>query len=411
MPSKSQAGLAGLHQVMAGYVKRREMPGLVTLLSRRGEVWVDAIGAKAFGGDPVARDTIFRIASMTKPITAAAAMILIEDHKLELNEPVDRLLPELAHRKVLRRLEAPLDDTVPAKRSITVRDLLTFCMGFGQIVASPVAYPILEAADELEIGMGGPEPSVTPPPEEWIRRLGSLPLMYQPGEKWMYHTSADVLGVLIARASGNSFESFLRERLFEPLAMHDTGFSVPAAKVDRFATSYWTHFKTGALAIFDEAPGGQWSRPPAFPSGGAGLVSTIDDYRAFGEMLLNHGWHRGERILSRASIELMTSDQLSAEQKADAGLVPGFFTDHGWGFGMSVVTQGDRKGESVGAFGWDGGLGTSWRADPRSGLVGILMTQKMWTSPNPPQVCRDFWTLAYQAIAGEGPLFPARGGR
>jgi CubicO group peptidase (beta-lactamase class C family) len=395
MPSKSQAGLAGLHQVMAGYVKRREMPGLVTLLSRRGEVWVDAIGAKAFGGDPVARDTIFRIASMTKPITAAAAMILIEDHKLELNEPVDRLLPELAHRKVLRRLEAPLDDTVPAHRSITVRDLLTFCMGFGQIVASPVAYPILEAANELEIGMGGPEPSVTPPPEEWLRRLGSLPLMYQPGEKWMYHTSADVLGVLIARASGDSFESFLHERLFEPLAMHDTGFSVPAAKVDRFATSYWTHFESGALAIFDEAQGGQWSRPPAFPSGGAGLVSTIDDYRAFGEMLLNHGEHRGERILSRASIELMTSDQLSAEQKADAGLVPGFFAGHGWGFGMSVVTQGDRKGESVGAFGWDGGLGTSWRADPRSGLVGILMTQKMWTSPNPPQVCRDFWTLAF----------------
>ena len=362
----SRARLGRMHEVMAGYVERGEVPGLVTLVSRRGEVHVDAIGMKAVSdSDPIRRDTIFRISSMTKPITATATMILVEECKVRLDEPVVRWLPELAERKVLKRLDGPLDDTVPANRPITLRDLLTFRMGFGQMMAPPDAYPILKAASEQQIGMGPPSPSMLPAPDEWMRRLGRLPLMHQPGERWMYNTGSDVLGVLIVRVSGQPLETFFQERIFEPLGMKDTGFSVPTPKLDRLATSYWTDPESGELAVYDEAEGGQWSRSPAFPSGAGGLVSTIDDYLAFGQMMLNQGKHGNERILSRLSVETMTTDQLTPEQKAVSGLVPGFFDSHGWGFGVSVVTRRDDIAAVPGRYGWDGGLGTSWYSDPR----------------------------------------------
>jgi CubicO group peptidase (beta-lactamase class C family) len=393
----SRARLGRLHDAMAGYVERGQVPGIVTLIRWRGEVHVEAIGTKALGGgDPMRRDTIFRIASMTKPITAVATMILVEECKLRLDEPVDRLLPELANRKVLKRLDGSLDETEPANRPITVRDLLTFRMGLGIVMAPPGTYPIQKAMDDQLLGQGPPAPLTPPAPDEWIRRLGTLPLMHQPGEKWMYHTGSDVLGVLIARASGQALESFLRERLFEPLGMKDTGFSVPATQVDRLATAYWTNAKTGALELYDEAKGGQWSRPPAFPSGGGGLVSTVDDYLAFGQMMLGKGKHGTARILSRPSVELMTTDHLTPEQKADVGVFLG--DSRGWGFGVAVVTRRDDVAGSVGRFGWDGGLGTSSTSDPREDMVGILMTQAAWTSPSPPGVYLDFWTSAYQAI-------------
>jgi CubicO group peptidase (beta-lactamase class C family) len=393
----SKVALDRLHELMAGYVQRAEVPGVVTLISRAGEVHVDAIGTKAAepGSGPVARDTIFRISSMTKPITAAAAMILVEEGKLELDQPVDRLLPELANRRVLRRLDGPIDDTVPARRAITVRDLLTFRLGFGQMMAPPDAYPILKAANALQIGMGPPSPAATPAPDEWLRRLGTLPLMHQPGERWMYNTGSDVLGVLIARAADQTLETFFRERIFEPLGMKDTAFSVPAAKLDRLPTSYWTDFKTGARAVYDPAEGGQWSRPPSFPSGAAGLVSTVDDYLAFGRMMLgmmsNGGQHGGARILSARSLQAMTTDQLTPGQKARSGLGAGTFDNHGWGFGVSVITRHDDVEGRVGSFGWDGGLGTAWRSDPKREMVSLLMTQTAWTSPSPPPICLDFW--------------------
>ena len=395
----STARLGRMHDVMVGYVERGEVPGLVTLVSRRDEAHIDAIGTRAIAdGTPMRRDTIFRISSMTKPITAVATMILVEECKVRLDEPVDRWLPELAERQVLKRLDGPLDDTVPANRSITVRDLLTFRMGFGQMMAPPDAYPILKAASEQQIGMGPPSPSTLPAPDEWMRRLGQLPLMHQPGERWMYNTGSDVLGVLIARASGQPLEAFLRERIFEPLGMKDTGFSVPAASLDRLATSYWTNPASGELAVYDEAEGGQWSHPPAFPSGAGGLVSTIDDYLAFGQMMLSQGKHKSLRILSRLSVETMTTDQLTHEQKAVSGLISGYFDSHGWGFGVSVVTRRDDVAAVPGRYGWDGGMGTSWYSDPREEMITILMSQCAWTSPSPPDVCLDFWTSAYQAI-------------
>jgi CubicO group peptidase (beta-lactamase class C family) len=395
----SSARLACMHDVMASYVERGELPGLVTLVSRRGELHVDVIGSMAFGDSaPMPRDTIFRISSMTKPITAAATMILVEECRLRLDEPVDRWLPELSERKVLKRLDGPLDDTVPAHRPITVRDLLTFRMGFGQMMALPDAYPILLAAHKQQIGMGPPNPSEQPAPDEWMRRLGQLPLMHQPGERWMYNTGADVLGVLIARVSGQPLETFLRERLFEPLGMKDTAFSVPAASLNRLATSYSNDPASGDLVVYDQAEGGQWSRPPAFPSGAGGLVSTIDDYLAFGQMMLSQGKHENSRILSRLSVETMTTDQLTSEQKAISGLVPGFFDNHGWGFGLSIITRRNDIAAVPGRYGWDGGLGTSWYSDPREDIVTIIMTQRAWTSPSPPNVCLDFWISAYQAI-------------
>jgi CubicO group peptidase (beta-lactamase class C family) len=269
-------------------------------------------------------------------------------------------------------------------------------MGFGQMMAPPDTYPILSAASEQQIGMGPPSPSSMPAPDEWMRRLGSLPLMHQPGEQWMYNTGSDVLGVLIARASGQPLEMFLRQRIFEPLEMRDTGFSVPEASLDRLATSYWTNPASGKLTVYDEARGGQWSHSPAFPSGAGGLVSTIDDYLAFGQMMLSLGKHGNERILSRLSVELMTTDQLTSEQKAAPSLISGFLDGHGWGFGVSVVTRRDDIAAVPGRYGWDGGLGTSWYSDPREEMVIILMTQCAWASPSPPNVY--FWTLAYQAI-------------
>jgi CubicO group peptidase (beta-lactamase class C family) len=397
----STAGLGQLHDRMAAHVERGALPGLVTLVSRRGQVQVDAIGTQTLGrAAPMRRDTIFRISSMTKPITAAAAMILVEDGTLRLDEPVDRILPELADRRVLTRLDASLDDTVPAHRSITLRDLLTFRMGFGLIWGPQDATPIQRAAAALDLqAFGPPKPRVQPAPDEWMRRFATLPLMHQPGERWMYNTGAEVLGVLLARAAGQPLEALLRTRLFEPLGMKDTAFSVPTEKLDRLATSYMADPVTGRLEVFDEAEGGQWSRPPAFPSAAAGLVSTVDDMLAFGAMMLEKGTLRGVRVLSASSVDAMATDQITLAQKGASGrsLDPTFWEHRGWGLGLSVVTRGDELSPVPGRFGWDGGLGTSWCTDPRKDLVAILMTQRS-EYPYGSAVYRDFWTSTYGAI-------------
>jgi CubicO group peptidase (beta-lactamase class C family) len=394
----SKERLGHMHDVMARHVERGEVPGMVTLVSRRGEAHVDAIGMKSVGGsDAMRRDTIFRIASMTKPIAAAATMVLVEERRVRLDEPVDPWLPELAGRKVLQRLDGPLDDTVPASRPITVRDLLTLRMGFGVVIGPPDVHPIQRAASELRIMTNLPNPPTPHAPNEWIRRLGTLPLMHQPGEKWMYHTGSDVLGVLIERASGQPLETFFRERIFEPLGMKDTGFSVPAARLDRLATCYKVNPESKALEVHDDVDDSQWSRPPAFPSGGGGLVSTIDDYLAFGQMMLNKGEHGSERVLSRLSVEAMTTDQLTLEQKAVSSLFPGFWDNRGWGFGLSMATRRDNAAAVPGRFGWDGGFGTSWSSDPKEDLVAILMVQRMGF-PLTSGINRDFWTSAYQTI-------------
>ena len=287
------------------------------------------------------RDTIFRIASITKPITAVAAMMLVEDCKLRLDDSIEPWLPELANRRVLKSLSSELDDTVPAKRAITLRDLLTYRMGFGSVMAKPGTYPIQKWIREYCIGGDGPMlPSDAPSMDEWLRRLGSLPLLAQPGERWMYHVSGDVLGALIARVSGQSFGGFLRDRIFDPLDMKDTAFHVPPEKIGRLPAFYFFNRETNKLDFFDDPVNSAWRVAPAGESGGGGLVSTIDDYFAFSRMMLKKGRHGREQILSRASVELMTSDHLTPEQRAGAEIF--FGTHSSWGL-ASRSTSGARR--------------------------------------------------------------------
>jgi CubicO group peptidase (beta-lactamase class C family) len=393
----SSARLARLHNLMAGHVARGAAPGLVAAVSRHGEAHVDAIGTTAVDGrESMRRDTISRLSSVTKPITAAAAMILVEDCRLRLDDPVDDLLPELANRRVLRSIDSELDDTVPAERPITLRDLLTSTMGFGMTFSSNM--PPVERA-MWDVHLGFEDPPTPPPPDEWMRRLGDLPLMAQPGERWLHHASHDVIGALIARASGQHLGTFMRERLFAPLGMIDTAFSVPADKRDRLASLYTTDWASGVLTLADAARESKWGEAPAFPAGAGGLVSTADDLLVFGQMLLNKGAYGKERILSRPSVELMMSDHLTPAQKAVSPLAD-YWESHGWGFGGSVVTRRDTIADTPGKYGWDGGFGTSWYVDPAEEMITILLTQAASAASTAPAIARDFWTAAYAAIEG-----------
>ncbi|MBV9249813.1 MAG: beta-lactamase family protein [Acetobacteraceae bacterium] len=396
-PGLSQARLERIPKVMRDYVSRGEVAGMVALVCRHDELHVATLGVRDLVSKaPMQRDTIFRIASMTKPITAVAAMILVEEAKLRLDEPLDRFLPELANRKVLRSIESQLDDTVPAKRPLTLRDLLTFRLGVGAVMAPPGRYSVQAAMADAGLAPG-PNP-VPFSPDEFMVRIARLPLMHQPGEKWMYHTGSDILGVLIARASGMAFEAFLADRIFAPLGMKDTAFFVPDSKIDRLATAYQTDVTTGQLTVYDTAYGGQWSRPPTFPSGGGGLVSTIDDYLAFGRMMLNFGKYDGGRILARPTVELMIADHLTPEQKAASPFFPGFWDSRGWGFGVAVVTRRDGIAATPGQYGWVGGFGTTWCSDPHDDMVTILLMQRLMRGPDDMAINQDFLTLAYQAI-------------
>ncbi|HXB71893.1 MAG TPA: serine hydrolase domain-containing protein [Candidatus Acidoferrales bacterium] len=394
----NKSRIAELHIAMTAYVERGDIPGIITLIGRSDEIHVDAIGMKTVDGkEPMRRDTIFRIASITKPIAAAATMILVDDGKFRLDDSVEPWLPELANRKVLRRIDSPLDETDAARRSITVRDLLTSTFGFGSVMARSGTYFIQQLIRDGHLGGDGPpRPFLTPGTDEWMRRLGGLPLMYQPGERWLYDTSYDVMGVLIARASGKSFETFLRQRLFDPLGMKDTAFSVPASKLDRLAGIYQFNRESKKLEAFDSLENSEYSRPPAFESGAGGLVSTVDDYYAFFRMILNKGVWGRERLLAQASVESMTSAQLTPQQRIGAEI---FFGNHSsWGFGMSVNIQPDQPWHVPGRFGWDGGFGTSAYSDPKNDFIGILLTQRLTDSSEPPSVFDDFWSHAYRSL-------------
>ncbi|GAA3574826.1 serine hydrolase [Nonomuraea rosea] len=399
----SAAGLRRLREVLTRYVASGKIPGLVALASRGGHTHVEALGTMQHdGGAPIRRDTIFRMASTSKPVSIAAAMVLLDECRMRLDDVVDPWLPELADRRVLTRIDGPLDDTVPARRPITVRDVLTSTFGLGMDMTA-LGTPILNAVFERGLTPNLPEPM--PGPDEWMRRLGELPLMHQPGEHWQYQLSSDLVGVLVSRISGQSFEDFLRERIFGPLGMKDTAFHVPDDQIDRLPTLYAPDPATGEFHVWDEAKGGRWNLPPTFQGGGGGLVSTADDYNAYFRMLLNGGTHNGKRILSKPAVELMTTNRLSPEQNAARNALAtnnvhisfGQGQHGGWGMGMAVRTyRGDYA--PLGQFGWDGGSGSSTYADPANQLTGILLTQVGMTVPDPAQVIHDFWTTLYQAI-------------
>ena len=393
----SRARLARMHAALRRHVESGQIAGLVALVHQRGREHVETIGTMAFDSKVlVRRDTIFRLASTTKPITAVGAMILVEECKVRLDDPVDEWLPELKDRRVLQTIESPLDDTVPAKRPITLRDLLTFRSGYGEVAFLSPTCPLQKALAEARLPLS--EWPFAGTPDEFMKRLGSLPLAHQPGERWLYHMSGEILGVLIARVSGKSLGAFLDDRIFEPLGMTDTGFQVPEGKLDRLPTCYGTDMVTGKLVVLDEARGGYAARSSVFESGAGGLVSTVDDLLAFGQMMLVNGAYGGERILSRPSIELMTMDHLTPEQKAASPFFEHFWESRGWGLGLGIITTRNDLADVPGRFGWDGVFGTSWYVDPKEELVGVLMTQRRPDRLALPPVVLDFWTSAYQLI-------------
>ncbi|HEX3957135.1 MAG TPA: serine hydrolase domain-containing protein [Trebonia sp.] len=420
----TEQGLVELDAALERHVSPGEVPGLVALVARadgprNGQVHVTVAGSATLGdpgtagdlGSPLRRDSIFRIASMSKPVTGVAAMLLIEDGAMALDDPVERWLPELGARRVLRALDSPLDDTVPAARPVTVEDVLSFRLGFGCIM-TPGSYPIADAEASLGLKtLGPPWPPGRHTSDEWIAALSGLPLMDQPGQRWRYNTGATVAGILIERVTGLPLPQVLAKRVFEPLGMIDTGFYVPAAKLGRFASMYAPPGYLGSaregLELFDAAEG-WYATPPLLPDGAAGLVSTIDDFWAFTAMLAGGlpgqpaSTSGGAGLLSPQSRWLMLRDRTTDRDKAEN---PWFFGPHaatGWGLMMSVPAEGARTAAADGlprGYGWDGGSGTTWRTDPATGLTGILLTQRMMTSPEPPEVFRDFWTAAYAALA------------
>lgn len=248
--------------------------------------------------------------------------------------------------------------------------------------------PILSAI--FEAGIYDTPLVELPEPDEWMRRLGTLPLIYQPGERWQYHLSNEVLGVLVARVTGQTFETFLRERILDPLGMKDTGFYVPGSKIDRLPPAYNPDPQTGEFNVWDEAAGGRYSKPPAFQAGGGGLLSTVDDYDKYLRMLLNQGMHGNKRILSRPAVQLMTTNRLTPEQQA--------FRDDLAKKGRTAAGASGWHYASIGQFGWDGGSGTSAYADPDKQLIGLLLSQVGMSTPDSAYLIHDFWTTVYQAI-------------
>jgi CubicO group peptidase (beta-lactamase class C family) len=378
---------------MAARVERGEFPGMVTLVARDDYVHVDTIGTTAFGGDvPMRRDTIFRIASLTKPVLAAVTMLLVEDDVIDLEEPIHRVLPELAGQRVLARIDGPLDETAPTRRPVTVEDLLTFRGGFGMLTEPTFnpPFPIVQAAEELQLALGDPDPGTPYHPDEWIRHFATLPLMYQPGERWQYNVGSLLLGVLLARAAGQPLGDVMRERLFEPLGMAETGFWLPRARAEQLPPYYMTDVETGKPAERHTTPPDVWSTPPVFPSGAGGLVSTVDEFHTFARMLLNRGVHGGTRLLSEKSVELMTTNRLTPEQIASGGAL---LEGRGWGFGMSVNLEAEPPAATAGQYGWSGGYGTTWFNDPHERLTAIAFTQVsdfLWSG-----ALTEFKRLAY----------------
>ena len=351
--------MTDLRDLLEAEVATGAVPGAAALVARGGVVEIAAAG-------DVRPDSIVRIASITKPITAAALMVLVDDGVVALGDPVDRWLPELSSPVVVRTPESEVDDVVPAARAVTVEDLLTFRAGWG----FPSAFSLPAA---VELFQRLPVFGVRETPDEWLATLARVPMLHHPGEAWLYNTCSDIQGVLIARASGRPLPEFLAERVFAPLGMDDTGFHVPAEKLDRLSAYH-------APDAGPKIDAGLWTSPPIFPSGAGGLVSTLADWHRFGKMLLAGGGG----VLSRESVRQMTTDHLTQEQRDAATL---FLEGDGWGFGGSVGADG--------RYGWVGGTGTTAHLVASTGTVGVLLTQLQMTGPTPTPVMRRFWQYAF----------------
>jgi CubicO group peptidase (beta-lactamase class C family) len=372
---------AEVDAVVAAAVADGQVPGAAWRVDRGDEVARGAAGTHTPGGDDAVRpDAVFRLSSVTKPVVAVAALALVDAGLLDLDGPVDAHLPELADPVVLADPSDASAGTVPARRPITVRDVLTFRLGLGMDFTAPWPTPTLAALAATGLPAGPPRPQAAPPPDEWLRRVATVPLAYQPGERWLYHLGASVLGVLVARAAGRPLPEVLAERVLRPLGMADTGFGVPAAARNRLGPHWTPPDADGRRECYDP-PDGQWSRPPAFPDAGDGLVSTVDDLATVAAMLRAGGRAPdGRPVLREATVAEMLTEQ--AGPVDDEG--------GGWGLGIGVRRADEPGGRSAGSYGWDGGLGSSWWTDPVTGATAVLLTNQMWASPQPPPVFDAF---------------------
>jgi len=367
----SREGLSKIRPALQGVIDNGLLSGAVTLLWRNGQIAdVTTVGRRDIAADlPMTRDTLFRIASMTKPVTSVAAMMLVEEGKLKLDDPITRWLPEFADMQVLKDAQGPLDATYPAPRDITVDDLMTHRSGlaYGFTSIGPIAYAHQKAlGDVLNIATG---------PDAWLAALGELPLSYAPGERFHYSHATDVLGFLIGRIEGKPFRDVLFERIFQPLGMVDTDFYVPPGKREREAVVYKLE-EDGRLS---PVPFKTHDTPPAFAGGGGGLVSTADDYLKFARLLLGKGEVDGVRLLQTETVELMTANRLTDAQREIPFMGIPFWGGQGFGLGLSVITDAAKQAwmgpGSDGAFGWPGAFGTWWRADPAENMVMIYLVQ------------------------------------
>ncbi|MEU9341316.1 serine hydrolase domain-containing protein [Streptomyces sp. NPDC048278] len=375
-----------LHATLRHHVEAGTAPGAVGLVARGDDVEVVAVGhTDVEGSAPMARDSVFRIASVTKPVTAAAVLMLVDEGRIGLDDPVADWLPELAKPTVVRTPSGPVDDVVPAERPVTVEDLLSFRAGWG--LAADFSLPAARALTAVQ-DHGLPFRD-WPDPDTWLGLLARVPMLHQPGEAWLYGTSSALQGILVARVSGRTLPDFLAERVFEPLGMRDTAFEVPAAKRHRFTSSYAPD-ADGTLRLTD-TPDGAYSSLPRFPSGGGGLVSTADDWLAFGRMLLNAGaTPDGRRLLTATSVSRMTTNHLTAAQREHAAP---FLEGQGWGYGGSVDVAPTDPWSVPGRYGWIGGTGTTAHVVPATGTVTVLLTQAAMTGPASTSLMRDFWRV------------------
>lgn len=374
---------------MQAQVDAGAVPGAVVLAADGDHVQVVAVGHHDVEGTvPMGEDTVFRVASITKPIIAALTMMLVEDGRLALDAEVREWLPELAAPTVLRDPSGPLDDVVPAERAITVEDLLTFRGGHG--FTSDFSAPITDVLLN-RLHQGPPNPQQRRPPDEWLAELSTVPLLHQPGRGWTYNTGSDVLSVLLARAADRELGDVLAERVFAPLGMADTAFSVPAASVDRLASYYALDPETGRFVLLDR-PHGQWAFPPPFPSGAGGLVSTAGDWFRFARLLLDDGVAGDRRLLSEESVDRMTADHVGDRYREPGGEV--FLDGQGWGYGGGVDVHVTEPWQQPGRYGWVGGTGTSAYVHRPTRSVRIFLSQVQLGGPTSIDVMKAFWGAA-----------------
>ena len=362
-------------------LERGPIPGAVLGVDGPSGRWVQAVGRD------VPATSILRLSSLTKPVVAAATLLLERDGLLALGDPIERWLPEMAAPCVLKHRSAAIEDTVAVEHRITVEDLLTMRLGTGFAFEVPDC-SVAAAAEQAQLGWGPPVPSGVPhSPDEWVGLLAELPLIEQPGRWWRYGTAFSLLGVLLARASGQTLPSLLQERVTGPLRLHDTGFHVDQEASERLVPCLvWSG--EGDAGVLDPAEGSAWSTPPVFPDGAGGLVGTADDVLTFGRALLDAG--RGGQgsatgsVLPADVVQAMSTEQVPLAQRTGGGNAHMFLDPDTWGYGVGIRVGEERPSR----YGWAGGLGTFWYSYPEHDIAAVVMTQCV---PPPTYVIDTFW--------------------